>query len=356
MKPRLLPVLAAACAVALLAAGCGSDNNSTTSTSSGPSTTAVGAKDTASLSGAGSTFVAPLVTEWIKNYKSAAPGVSLNYQPVGSSAGIEQLKGKTTTQFAGSDVVLTAQQQTDLGGADATTQIPWSGGGIAIEYNLPAVSDLKLSPDALAGIFAGKITKWDAPEIKQDNPNAPSTAIQVEHRSDGSGTTAVFAGFLAAAAPNVWTYGSGKDWTSPAGTGSKGSDQVTAAVKANEGAIGYAELSYAKQASLGVATVKNASGQFAGPTPQAASAALASATVNPDLTVKLNFTPPSADAYPISTVTYVVFYKTGDAATTTALKHFIQWALTAGQSSAEGLDYAPLPEAIATPAINAVKT
>jgi phosphate transport system substrate-binding protein len=356
MKRRLLPVLVAACAVALVTAGCGSDDNSTTSTSSGPSTTAVGANDAASLSGAGSTFVAPLVTEWIKSYKSAAPGVSLNYQPVGSSAGIEQLKGKTTTQFAGSDVVLSSQQQTDLGGPDATYQIPWSGGGIAIEYNLPAVTDLKLTPEALAGIFAGKITKWDAPEIKADNPGAPSTAIQVEHRSDGSGTTAVLTGFLSAAAPSVWTYGSGKDWTSPAGTGSKGSDQVTAAVKANEGAIGYAELSYPKQASLGVATIKNRAGQFTGPTPKAVSAALASATVNPDLTVKLNFTPPSPDAYAISTVTYVVFYKAGDPNVSTALKHFVQWALTAGQASSEGLDYAPLPEAIATPAINAVKT
>jgi phosphate transport system substrate-binding protein len=356
MRPRLLPALATGILVAGLAAGCGTDNNATTSTSSGPSTTAVGANDNASLSGAGSTFVAPIVQEWIKNYKSAAPGVSLNYQPVGSSAGIEQLKGKTTTQFAGSDVVLSAQQQTDLGGPDATMQVPWSGGGIAIEYNLPSVKDLKLSANALAGILAGKITKWDAPEIKQDNPSAPSTSIQVEHRSDGSGTTAVLTGFLAAASPSIWTYGSGKDWTSPAGTGSKGSDQVTAAVKANEGAIGYAELSYAKQASLGVATIKNQAGQFTGPTPKAASAALASATVNPDLTVKLNFTPPSPDAYPISTVTYVVFYKAGDPNTTTALKHFIQWALTAGQSSADGLDYAPLPQAIATPAINAVKT
>lgn len=356
MKPRLLPVLTAACAVALLAAGCGSDNNSTTSTSSGPSTTAVGMNDKASLSGAGSTFVAPLVTEWIKNYKSAAPGVGLNYQGVGSTAGVEQLKGKTTTQFAGSDVVLSAQQQTDLGGPDATFQIPWSGGGIAIEYNLPAVTDLKLSPDALAGILAGKITKWDAPEIKADNPGAPSTPIQVEHRSDGSGTTAVLSSYLSTVAPNIWTYGSGKDWTSPAGTGSKGSDQVTAAVKANEGAIGYAELSYAKQASLGVATIKNAAGQFTSPTPTAANAALASATVNPDLTVKLNYTAPSPNAYPISTVTYVVFYKNGDPTQTTALKHFIQWALTAGQSSSEALDYAPLPQAIAAPGIAAVKT
>jgi phosphate transport system substrate-binding protein len=357
MRLRTVPLPAAVLALAVVVAACGSDNNKTSSSSSGPSTTAAGAKDNATLTGAGSTFVNNIVVEWIKQYKAAAPGVSINYQPVGSGAGITQLKDNPSTDFAGSDVPLTADQQAGLGGPSATATVPWSAGGIAVEYNLPSVKDLKLSPEALAGIFAGKITKWDAPEIKTDNPGVPSTAIQVDHRSDGSGTTQVLTGFLAANAPSTWTYGSGKDWTSPAGTGSKGSDGVTNAVKGGEGHIGYAEVSFAKTAGLGVALVKNAAGQFTGPTSQSANAALASAKANPDNTIALDFKAPANDAYPISTVTYVIYRVPGsDAGKTAALKHFVQWALTAGQSYAASLDYAPLPNSIASPALNSVKT
>ncbi|MDQ6927217.1 MAG: phosphate ABC transporter substrate-binding protein PstS [Actinomycetota bacterium] len=356
MRSRLVAVCVPALALGLIAAGCGSDNNTTKSTASGPSTTAVGAGDNATLSGAGSTFVATILQEWIKQYKAAAPGVTLNYQSVGSGAGIQQLTAKTV-DFAGSDVVLKPEEQATLGGADATQEIPWVAGGIAVEYNLPSVKNLKLSPDALAGIFAGKVTKWDDPAIKADNPGVPSTGIQVVHRSDGSGTTQVFTEYLKTVSPSIWTVGSGKDVQWPAGTGAKGSDNVTAAVKQSEGAIGYAEVSYPKQASLGIATVKNKAGQFTSPTATAVTAALASATINPDLTLKLNYTPESPDAYAISTTTYVMFPKAGpDPAKTTALKHFVEWVLTEGQKAAEGLDYAPMPPAILATGINTVKT
>jgi phosphate transport system substrate-binding protein len=358
MRRLAISAVAPALVVGLLAAGCGTDDNSTKPADRGPTTTSAGASDKATLSGAGSTFVATILQEWIKQYKTAAPGVSLNYQSVGSGAGIQQLTAKTV-DFAGSDVVLKAEEQTTLGGPQATVQIPWVAGGIAVEYNLPSVKNLKLSADALAGIFAGKITRWDDPAIKADNGGAslPSTGIQVVHRSDGSGTTQVFTEYLKTVSPTIWTVGSGKDVQWPVGTGAKGSDGVTAAVKQSEGAIGYAEVSYPKQAALGVAAIKNKGGQFTTPTAAAVTAALATATVNPDGTLKLNYTPDGADAYAISTTTYVMFPKAGaEPARTTALKHFVEWVLTEGQKAAEGLDYAPMPQTILTAGINTLKT
>ncbi len=347
--------LAALCSFALLATACGSSSKSATDTTT-PGAPVAGAKDTASLSGAGSTFVQSMLQEWIKQYGKAAPGVSINYQGVGSGAGIQQLTAKTV-DFAGSDVALKPEEVAATGGEGAVVTVPWVAGGIAVEYNLSQAKDLKLSPDTLAGIFSGKIAKWDDPAIKADNKGAslPGTGIQVVHRSDGSGTTQVFTSYLkAAAAPGLWDYPTDKDWHAPAGTGAKGSDGVTQAVKQTDGAIGYAEVSFPKQSSLGTAQIKNKDGQFVGPTASAVTAALAEATPNPDGTLKLNYTPTAPTAYPISTTTYAMFYKAGDPNKTTALKHFIQWVLTDGQKLAEGLDYAPLPQSILTPALAAV--
>jgi phosphate transport system substrate-binding protein len=346
---------AAAVAVALVAGACGSDNNTTTSasptTAPGATTTVfAGANDKATLSGAGSTFVATIAQEWIKQYKSAAPGVTVNYTGVGSGAGIQQLTSKTV-DFAGSDAPLSADQATATGGAGAVMQIPWIAGGVAVEYNLSSVKTLKLSPATLAGIFAGKITKWDDAAIKADNAGVslPSSGIQVVYRSDSSGTTQVFTDYMRATAPDVWTYGtSSKDWPAGTpGTGSKGSDGVTAAVKQSEGSIGYSEVSYPKQAGLGTAQIKNSAGQYVAPTSAAVSAALSGATVNPDLTLKLNYLPTDPAAYAISTTTYLMFYKSsGDANKDAAVKHFANWVLADGQKLAESLDYAPMPASI----------
>src|SRR5438874_541810 len=152
--------------------------------------------------------------------------------------------------------------------------------------------------ELLPGTVSGKIAKWDDPAVKADNPAAslPSTGIQVIHRSDGSGTTSVFTSYLAAAAPSVWTAGSGKDVAWPAGQGAKGSDGVTAAVKQTEGAIGYSEVSYPKGSGLGIAAIKNPSGQYVRPDGKNVAAALADATTPPDLKIKPNYKPTSADA------------------------------------------------------------
>jgi phosphate transport system substrate-binding protein len=359
MTRRLVAAGAATLALALLATGCGTDDNTAKTLGTTPSAnTSAGADDHATLAGAGSTFVATLAQEWIKQYRSQAPGVTLNYQPVGSGAGIQQLTSKTV-DFAGSDVPLKPSEADASGGPGAVTQIPWTAGGVAVEYNVPEVKDLRLSPPALAGIFAGTITKWNDPAIKADNPSAslPASGIQVVHRSDGSGTTQVFTEFLKAAAPDTWAFPTGKDWPAgTAGTGAKGSDGVTAAVKQAPGSIGYSELSFPKQAGLGVALVRNKAGQFAAPTAKGVTAAVAGATVNPDSTLTLNYTPDSADAYPVSTVTYLLFYKAGtDPAKDTALKHFAAWVLLDGQKLAEGLDYAPLPPNVLGAALGAVK-
>jgi len=224
--------------------------------------------------------------------------------------------------------------------------IPWTGGGIAVEYNLSGVSGLKLSPETVAGIFAGKVKTWNDPAIKNDNSGAslPTTGIQVIHRSDGSGTTAAFTGYLTAVAPAVWTAGAAKDVPWPTGQGAKGSDGVTAAVKQTGGAIGYAEVSFAKGNSLGIASIKNAYGTFVQPEAKNVSAALAEAQIPPDLKIKPNYKATGADAYPISTTSFVLaFAKQNDAAKGRLLKEFLSYAVGPGQSSAQGLYYAPLP-------------
>jgi phosphate transport system substrate-binding protein len=347
--------------LALVAGACGSDNNAA-SNSGGSSTTAASAKvacATGSISGAGSTFAQTIVQQWIKDFYAACPGATVNYQGVGSGAGIQQFTAGTV-DFAGSDVAMKPEEET----AAAVKQgpvlhIPWTAGGIALEYNLKGVTDLKLTPEAIAGIFAGKVTKWDDAAIKSANSGVtlPSTAIQVIHRSDGSGTTAAFTAFLTAVAPTDWTFGSGKEVPWPVGQGAKGSDGVTAAVKQTEGAIGYAEVSFAKGASLGVAKVKNASGAFVGPDAKAVSAALESAEVPTDLKVKVNYKPTGAGAYPISTTSFVIVPKTpSDAAKGKLIKAFVAYAVGEGQKVAGGIDYAPLPAALQKQAVSAAES
>ena len=357
MRRRLPLVLVAA---GLLVAGaCGTDDNSER-LAAGRQTGApvAGVHDQATLSGAGATFPATLVQEWIKHYAVLAPGVTVNYQPIGSGAGIQQLTSRTV-DFAGSDVPLKESEVAATGGPGAVVQVPWTAGGVAVEYNLPGVDGLRLTARSVAGVFAGSITRWNDPAIKADNPNAalPGSGIQVVHRSDGSGTTQVFTDYLKAVAPDIWTFPSGKDWPADtAGTGAKGSDGVTAAVKQSVGAIGYAEPSFPKQAGLGIATIRNEAGRFVAPTAKAVSAALAAATTKPDGTLKLNYAPTSPEAYPISSTSYLMFYRAvSDPAKDTALRHFASWVLTDGQAWAEGLDYAPLPESLQGTALDAVR-
>jgi phosphate transport system substrate-binding protein len=293
-----------------------------------------------------------ILLQWIKNYQAACSGATINYQSVGSGAGVQQFTAGTVN-FGASDVPFAASEQAAANAKypPSAVQIPWAAGPVSIEYNLPGVNNLKLSPTTLGGIFAGKIKTWNDPAIAADNAgtNLPSTGIQVVHRSDASGTTAAFTGYLTAVAAQTWTFGAAKDVPWPAGQGAKGSDGVTAVVKQTSGSIGYAELSYAKGGQVSTASVKNASGQFVQPSSAGATAALANTTVNPDGTAKINYLATGATVYPISTLTWVLLpMKSPSAAVGTLLKDFVLYALGPGQQSANQLFYAPLPPSVAS--------
>ena len=348
---RLSLVLAAA---ALALAGCGSDDNTD---SSNPITTPIVQNcATGAVSGAGSTFVQTIVQQWVKDYTGACTGSTVNYQGVGSGAGIQQFLAGTV-DFAGSDVPLSdAELTTAQAKYQAVTQLPWAAGGIAVEYNLPSVTNLQLSASTLAKIFSGTVKTWDDAAVAADNPGVklPSTPVQIVHRSDGSGTTQAFSAYLAAVAPADWTLGSGKEVKWPVGQGAKGSDGVTAAVKAAEGSISYAEVSFAKANSLGIAKIQNASKAYTAPDAANVTAALASATIDAKLKVSFNYTDTNAASYPISTVSYLITPKApSDTAKAALLKSFSSFAVTGGQSSAEKLFYAPLPQSLVTAATTA---
>ena len=351
-------------ALAVFAAACG--NAAPTSSPSGGGGGGSGASAEAatkgaecgsgSLTGSGSTFVQSLALEWIKNYTAQCKEASINYQGVGSGAGIQQLTAGTT-QFGATDVPLTSEQTPALDARGPNVQIPWASGGIALEYNLSGVDHLKLDAKTIAEIFSGKITTWDDPAIKSLNQgvNLPSTTITTVHRSDSSGTSAVVSEYLTKAAPAEWTYGTNKTWPGPGGQGAKGSDGVTATVAQTQGTIGYAETSFAVGAGLHVVEVENAAGKFTtSEQPSAVSATLKDSTVDPTTGVMtINFTTKDPAAYPIATATYVVAMKSQ---TSPLLKHFFNYAVTNGQASAEKLFYVPLPENIVNTSKHIIST
>jgi phosphate transport system substrate-binding protein len=337
-------VVIAVSAAALLSA-CGSDDNTTAN----PANASI-ACGTGSVSGAGSTFVQPIAQQWVKDFTAACTGAAINYQGVGSGAGVTQFNSGAV-DFAASDVSLSATEQTaaDAKYPNGVVTLPWAAGAVALEYKLSGVEEVHLSATTIAGIFSGTIKTWDDPAIAADNAGRlmPSTAIQVMHRSDGSGTTAVFTQYLTANAPEVWKAGAGKEVQWPAGQGLKGSDGVTAAVKQTEGAIGYAELSFAKNNALQTVKVKNAAGKYiAADSADGVTAALAEATIDDNVKVTPNFKPQAATAYPISSFSYVIMPKGADDKAK-LLQRFVAYAAGDGQKSAAALSYAPLPSAIA---------
>lgn len=333
---------------AFLFAACSSSStpSGTSSGSTTPTTNPV-ACASGSITGAGSTFVANIAQQWIKDFGNACSGANINYQSVGSGAGVQQFTAGTV-DFGATDVPLTSAQSAALQAKGAVVQIPWAAGAVALEYNLSSVPKLQLSPATIAGIFAGQIKTWDNPLIKADNPGVklPSTTISTVHRSDSSGTTGVFTSYLAAAAPTAWTLGSGKTVNWPSGSGAKGSDGVTATVKQTDGAIGYAEVSYAEGAQLPMVKVKNGAGAFVSPSDTSAVSAAINAAGTPSAqgVVTPAYTSTAAGIYPIASVTYVVVRQTQtDQAKATLLKDFLLYAVGSGQTSANSLFYAPLP-------------
>lgn len=268
------------------------------------------------LKAAGSTAQANAISEWIVIYQTGCPESTIDYQPVGSGAGIEQFLARQTS-FAGSDSPLKEEQI-----ADATARcqggqpvnIPMVAGGIGLAYNLEGVDELILTPETIAGIFANEITRWNDPRLTALNPNAdlPDAAIAQFHRSDSSGTTDNFTKYLEA--NEAWPFEAGKDWVAPGGQGAKGSDQIIASVDVTPNSIGYADLSYIDVAvNAKGAYVDNGAGPVA-PTLVNAANAVAQADIvgdGNDLRLDLNFTLAEPDAYPIVFVTYEVVCMSG---------------------------------------------
>lgn len=348
MKPSLLLRATGISVVAALGlAACGSDSNGTPATGGSPG--APSSCATGSVTGQGSTFQANIEKQWIADFTGQCSGANITYTGTGSSAGIQQF-GSGTIDYAGSDATMKPDEQAtaDKRCGSTALHIPVTAGGVAIIFNVKGVSSLNLSAATLAGIFDGSIKTWDAAEIKADNPGAslPSTEIKTYHRSDGSGTTKVFTGFLDADAPSVWKLGSDKSISWPSGLGANGSSGVVQGVQKTDGGITYAEVSYAKQNNLPTAKVKGAQGDFTDISSSTVSQSIDSGfTVTgtgSDVSGKLDYT--KMTGYPISTVSYVIVCSHySDAAKGALIKAFLTYAVAAGQQQADALGFAPLP-------------
>ena len=301
----------------------------------------------ADISGAGSTFVFPLLSKWADTYKTAT-GTGLNYQSIGSGGGIKQVEAKTVT-FGATDKPLSDE---DLAKNDLV-QFPAVMGGIVPIVNIDGIKpgDLVLDGKTLAGLFMGKITSWDDPAIKALNPSLtlPAAAVVIAHRSDGSGTTFNFANYLSKESQD-WADNVGADtaieW--PVGVGAKGNEGVANTVKQTAGSIGYVEYAYAKQNTLSYAKLINAAGKTVDPNLDSFAAAAANADFGSVKNFNLILTNQPGDAsWPITATTWVLIHAQPDdaAAATEALK-FFDWAYTNGKDQAKALDYVALPDSV----------
>jgi phosphate transport system substrate-binding protein len=301
------------------------------------------------LSGAGSTFVAPMMSVWTKAY-ATANSVQVAYQSVGSGAGIAQLQANTV-DFGDSDAFM---KDSDIAKAKGpVVQIPLVQAPVVVAYNLPGVaSGLKLDGDTIGKIFSGGITVWNDPAIKALNPaiTLPSTPVAVAHRSDGSGTTAIFTDFMTQTSP-AWVTALGGSTTSvgktvawPVGIGGKGNEGVSAVISQTPGGIGYIELDYAIAQHQTYADVKNKAGNFVEPCEQTAANATVGITSYPsDLRVDIVNQSSNAQAYPITGLTWALVYQNQTkAATAAALVNFFSWVLTKGQDLTGSVNYTPL--------------
>jgi len=302
----------------------------------------------ANLTGSGSTFVDPAMQLWIEQYKKLAPGVAINYQAVGSGQGIKDFTGDITA-FAGSDAYMTDEQMRQ---APDAIHLPVVVGAVTVFYNLPGITNLRFSGTTIADIFLGKVTKWNDPEIAHDNPGVklPGTAITPVHRSDGSGTTAIFTDYLSKVS-SAWKskVGEGTSVSWPTGIGGEKSPGVTSAVQQTPGAIGYVELIYALQNKLPTPAVENAAGKFVVPSLQTSSSAAAAylGSLPPDLRIFITDPKTGNDAYPITGFSWLILRSQMKNKTDAeALSDFVYWIITQGQRYSQQLQYAPIPSSI----------
>ncbi len=321
-------------AIALVAAGCQCSS---------------GSGGAIKLNGAGASFPAPLYSRWLHDYRRASPTVQVNYQSVGSGAGITQILQRTV-DFGASDAPMS-----DAELAKATSpilHIPTALGAVVLTYNAPGVpAGLRMSPETLVKVLLGEIATWDHPALVTENPGTtlPSLPMTVVYRTDGSGTTAVFTDYLGKVSP-AWKdrVGVGKAVKWPVGTGGKGNEGVMGHIKNTPGAIGYVELEYASRAGMPMVTLKNRHGDWVVPETAGVTAAAAGATIPDDFRVSITDSP-APGAWPIAAFTYILIYaEHPDAVRGKALARFLWWAVSEGQVSAAKMNYGRLPEALIT--------
>jgi phosphate transport system substrate-binding protein len=301
------------------------------------------------INGAGATFPYPVYSKWFDQYHRKFPNISINYASIGSGGGVRQLI-EGTVDFGASDMPMTDEQN-----QQAKTKIlhfPTVLGADVPAYNIPGVTEeLNFTPEALAGIFLGKITKWNDPELKKANPNVnlPDKNIVVVHRSDGSGTTFVWVDFLAKVSPEWKTkvgVNSSVNW--PVGLGGKGNEGVAGLVKQTPNSLGYLELVYAAQNNMTYGKVRNAAGEFVKADVASVTAAAAGASQNMPADFRVSITnAPGKGVYPVSSFTWLLIpSKIPDPTKKKAITDFLQWMLTDGQGMVEALSYAKLPQEV----------
>jgi len=313
------------------------------------------------LNGAGATFPNPMYSKWFSEYDKLHSGVQINYQSLGSGAGIRGVT-EGTVDFGASDMPMTDGQLAEAQAKLNTKilNIPTVLGAVVPAYNVPGVSgEVKFTPDALAEIFMGKITKWNDKAITSVNPgiNFPDKPIIVVHRSDGSGTTFIWTDYLSKVSAD-WKgqVGSNTSVKWPIGLGQKGNEGVAGSIRQLAGAIGYVELIYAVQNNITYGSVRNSAGSFVKASLEGVTAAAASAPKMPaDFRVSITDAP-GKDAYPISSFTWLLIpQQSKDAAKGKILADFVNWMLMDGEKMTSALSYAPLPDNVAQKVREAVK-
>jgi len=311
------------------------------------------------INGAGATFPYPIYSKWFDDYTKVDTGVRFNYQSIGSGGGIMMLRNRTV-DFGASDAPLNDAQGKAM--PTPVLHFPSVIGAVVLMYNLPGLKDesIKLTGPTIADIYLGKIAKWSDPAISGLNPGIkfPDEAIQVVHRSDGSGTTYIFSDYLSKVSAD-WAkqvgHGTSLKW--PVGLGGKGSEGVTGLLQQTPGAIGYVELTYALTNHIPVAIIRNHDGNWVEPTLEGVTAAAAGAAANMPADFRVSITDaPGPQSYPISSFTWLLVYRQqSDHAKGQAIVNFLKWALTSGQKDAGPLNYAPLPGAIVSKELDALK-
>jgi phosphate transport system substrate-binding protein len=305
------------------------------------------------LNGAGATFPNPMYSKWFSDYHKLHPDIQINYQSIGSGGGIRQVT-EGTVDFGASDMPMTDGQLTEAQTKLKTKilNIPTVLGAAVPAYNIPGVKgEVKFTPEALAGIFLGRITKWNDKAITSANPgvNFPDKDIVVVYRTEGSGTTFIWTDYLSKVSPEWKSHvGSNASVKWPVGMGGKGSEGVAGSIRQLQGSIGYVELIYAVQNNIAYGSVKNSAGNFVKASLESVTAAAASAAKMPaDFRVSITDAP-GKDAYPISSFTWLLIpEQSKDAAKGKILADFLNWMVSDGQKMTTALSYSPLPDNVA---------